>query len=1083
MTKFLLLCLATLVVTLSSFAQGVTTGTINGQITNESNQPLPGATVIAVHVLSGTSYGTTTREDGRYTIPNVRVGGPYAITVTFIGYKENKTSEIFVSLGRAYTHNVALSESATELSSVEISAERDLNFNAERKGTSTNIQKEQIAVLPTVSRSLTDFTRMTPQATITPNGGISIAGANNRYNSIFIDGAVNNDVFGLSETGTNGGQANSISPISIDAIEEFQVVLAPFDVRMGGFAGGGINAITRSGSNNFSGSVYSFLRNESLAGKTPTDNPATERKKLDDFKAATTGFRIGGPIVKDKLFFFLNAEIQRDKTPQPFDTSTYNGNSTPADINNLIAFLQNKYGYDPGTYVDNPAETKSDKFLIRLDYNINKMHSFTARHSYTKGEAYKRVRSSSGTINFGNNGEFFPSTTNSTALELKSSFGSRSSNNLILGYTSVVDDRGATGAPFPRVTIRDGAGNIIFGTEPFSTANLLKSKILTLTDNFSLYRGKHTFTFGTHNEYSSFYNTFIGNNYGTYTFANLDEFLNEGNSTDYERSYSLVDDKSDGTDAAGIFQTLQLGFYAQDEFAVNKKLSLTGGVRVDVPMYIGRPKEDEHFNTVTIPLLDSVKYDLKGAYVGSMPSTKLMFSPRIGFNYDVTGDRSTQLRGGVGLFTSRIPYVWPGATYNNNGVLIGAIPGGANPQVKFDPDPFKQYKGTDVGAPVAVPSGDINLFSKNFKFPKIFRATLAVDQSLPWGMIGTLEGIYTKTLHNIVYYQYNVGPPTMTLAGQDNRPRYSRSPVIDNAYRHILLGDNTSKGYGYNFTAQLQKPFENGLSASLAYTFGRSKVLNEGTSSQNSSQWRNIENVRGKNDLDVSYSDFDLGSRIVGMFSYRKEYLKHMATTISLFYNGQSGNRFSYIYTNSLLNDDPQSGSTSSDLIYIPENYSSYAEAEAAGAIRLLDVPVSSSDPTIKVSKEQQWIDLNQFISDDEYLNSRRGGYAERNGSRLPFTNVIDLRILQDFFWTIGKTKHTVQLSFDVFNFTNMLNKDWGRQYFYTNDNFPIIQYVSLGTDRIPNFQFNKPATKRNIDDSGINSSRWQAQFGVRYMF
>ena len=1077
-----LLCLVFILIAIGvAYSQGVTTSSISGLIKDQNGEPLPGATVLALHTPSGTQYGTSSRTDGTFTIPNTRVGGPYTITTTFVGYNEDKRENIFLSLGQTYNLRIELSEASVELEDVEIVASREDVFNSERTGASTNISQAQIANLPTVGRNLTDFTRLTPQVTVTANQGISIAGANNRYNSIFIDGAVNNDVFGLSETGTNGGQANSISPISIDAIEEFQVVIAPFDVRLGGFAGGGINAITRSGSNQFSGSVYTFFRNEKLAGKTPTDNPATERRKLDDFKAQTTGFRLGGPIIKDKLFFFINGEIQRDKTPQPFDYTTYNGALTQSDLATLTNFLKTNYGYDPGGYLDNPSETKSDKFLIRLDYNFNDSHKVTFRHSYTKGEAYKRARSSNSTINFGNNSEFFPSTTNSTAVELKSAFGNSRSNNLIIGYTTVVDDRGSIGQDFPRVTINDGTNRVIFGTEPFSTINQLKSKILTLTDNFTLYKERHVFTFGTHNEYTTFYNAFIGNAFGTYTFADLNAFLNGDPSTDYERSYSLVDDvPGDGTKAAADFKTLQLGLYAQDEITINPNFRLTAGLRIDVPMFLDKPEEDPYFNNTVIPKIQAEGYDLQEASVGEVPRPQIMLSPRIGFNYDLTGKQTTQIRGGVGIFTSRIPYVWPGASFNNNGVLIGAIPGNANPKVAFRPDPYDQYTGPDVGAVVASPSWDINIFAKDFKFPQVFRTSLAVDQQLPGGIIGTLEGIFSKTLNNINYEQFNVKQPTTTLGGQDNRPRWTRSDAVDPTYRHILLGKNTSKGYSYNLTLQLKKDFDFGLSTNVGYTFGRSKVLNEGTSSQNSSQWRFIENVNGKNRLDLSYSDFDLGSRIVASVSYRKEYLNHFATTISLFYNGQSGARYSYIYRNSLLNDDPQASNTDNDLIYVPRNYATYSEALGAGEIRFL--PIAGTNP---VSEDQQWADLNEFIENDEYLRTRRGQYAERNGARTPFTNVIDLRILQDFYVTIGSTRHTLQLSFDVFNFTNMLNKDWGRQYFNTNDNFRLIEYVvePLPADNIPNYRFAKPATKLNIDDSGLISSRWQAQLGVRYSF
>lgn len=1061
------------------FAQGVTTATLSGKVTDATGSELPGANVVAVHQPSGTQYGTSTRTDGKYIFPNARVGGPYTVTFSFVGYQESKRENIYLSLGQTFELNVQLSEAATELSELIIQSSRDDLFNGERTGAATNISVDQINVLPTVGRNITDFVRVTPQASVTTNQGISIAGANNRYNSIFIDGAVNNDVFGLSETGTNGGQANSISPISIDAIEEFQVVIAPYDVKLGGFAGGGINAVTRSGSNNVEGSVYTFIRNESLAGKTPTDDPTVTREKLADFTAQTTGFRIGGPIMKNKLFFFLNGEIQRDKTPQPFQFSSYNGNATQADLDNLTNFLRTQYGYDPGGYLDNPSETKSDKFLVRLDYNLSDIHKLTFRHSYTKGEAFKRTRSSNSTINFANNSEFFPSTTNSTALELKSSFSNNRSNNLILGFTNVLDDRGAIGQDFPRVTIRDGSNNIIFGTEPFSTTNQLKSKIFTVTDNYTIYGNKHTWTFGTHNEYSSFYNAFIGNNYGTYTFGDLATFLAEGNSIDYERSYSLVDAKTgDGTEAAAEFQTLQLGVYAQDEIQVNDRLKITAGLRLDVPMYLNNPKEDTYFNNTTIPLLEAAGYDLKGARVGEMPDPQIMFSPRLGFNYDLKGDRTTQLRGGLGLFTSRIPFVWPGASYNNNGILVGQIPGFPNPTVPFRPDPFNQYVGSDLGATIASPSGDINFFEKKFKFPQIFRASLGLDKKLPGNIVGSLEGIYTKTLNNVNYQQLNIFEPTVNLAGQDNRPRWNRGVRVDNTYNRIILGTNTNEGYSYNITAQLSKTFNAGFSANVGYTFGRSMVINDNTSSQNSSQWRFIENVNGKNRLDLTYSDFDLGSRIIAGVNYRKEYGGHFATTVSLFYNGQSGERFSYIYRGQLANDDPGSGGTEADLIYVPRSYATYAEALAAGEIRLL--PITGSNA---VTPEQQWLDLNEYIENDDYLSTRRGRYAERNGSRLPFTSTLDLRLLQDFYIQTGSRRHTLQVSLDIFNFTNMLNKDWGRIYFQTNNNFRLIDYVSLGADNIPNFQFNKPTTNKNIDDSGLVSSRWQAQLGIRYSF
>ncbi|WP_338793787.1 carboxypeptidase regulatory-like domain-containing protein [Bernardetia sp. MNP-M8] len=1082
-------------VAFNSFGQGSTTAALSGVVKDKNGEELPGATVLAVHTPTGSQFGAVTTLSGNYTILNMNVGGPYTITVQYVGYEDQKKENVYLSLGQTLRMNFDLAEDVETIGEVVITGNAEI-IDGEQTGAQTTVSQEQINALPTISRELSDFTRTTPQARVTPNGGITIAGQNNRYNSIMIDGAVNNDVFGLSESGTNGGQAG-ISPISLDAIEQVQIVVAPFDVRQGGFSGGGVNAVTRSGSNKVEGSVYYLFRNEGLAGKTPTDDENFDRQKLDDFSSYITGFRVGAPLKKDKLFLFINGEIERRETPQPFNFSDYRGASSQAEIENLRSQLQSKYGYDAGTFLDNPEEVESNKLFARLDWNINKDHKLTVRHSYTQGDFLNRSRSSSNTINFGNNGIAFPTVTNSSALELKSRFGDNKSNSLIIGYTSVIDDRDPIGSDFPRVGINDGSGFISFGSEAFSTANKLEQSTLTITDNFSIFKGKHTITIGTHNEFYSTYNLFVRQNYGEYQFASVNDFLNDSLSTNYNRSYSLVDNVTgDGSAAAADFTGMQLGFYAQDEYAASEKLNVTFGLRVDIPIFAD-PTTNQGFNDSTLAKVKEF-YPEIGNQVqsGQLWKTPILLSPRIGFNYDVKGDKSIQIRGGVGIFTSRIPLVWPGGAYNNNGLVVGSARSSNAP---FRPDPFNQYTAEDFGQTVSLPSGQMDLFVDDFKLPQVVRASLAIDKSLPWGMVGTLEGIYTKTMNNVIYYNVNVKPATRNYSGADDRPYYDRGDAIESGYDRIMVGDNTNKGYSYNVTAQLQKPFDNGFMASLAYTYGRTMAVNDGTSSQNSSQWRYIENVRGKNDLDLTYSDFDLGSRVIGMLSYRLDYLDHAATTISLFYEGRSGTRYSYIYgtpnRRHLSNDDTGSSSTNSDLIYVPANQN-----------EIVFVPITREvdGATVTVTPEQQWQAYNNYIQNDEYLNSRRGDYAERNGSRLPFVNTLDLRVLQDFYIkTSNGTKHNLQLSFDIFNFTNLLNKDWGRMYFLGNDNFSLANLNGVTTTTntdgsksyVPNFTFGSinsdgsyqtiKETKDiySIDDSGVNSSRWQMQIGVRYSF
>ncbi|MCX8491527.1 MAG: carboxypeptidase regulatory-like domain-containing protein [Cyclobacteriaceae bacterium] len=1110
MKKNLLLTLALLLsTTVGLMAQGVTTASISGKVTGtktsmsaeqrttSAGEALPGANVVATHLPSGTVYGTSTRADGGYSIPNVRIGGPYKITASFVGYNQQEKNDLFLSLGNTTNIEFQLTESGTELQSVVVSASKSDIFNSDRTGAATNVGNSTIQSIPNISRGLRDFTKLSPFANTSGNG-TSFGGANNRYNQFSIDGLVNNDVFGLSSSGTNGGQTG-IEPISLDAIEEIQLNIAPYDVRQGGFTGGGINAVTRSGTNKFQGSAYYFGNNESLVGE---NNPNTNVKaKFPTYIDYQTGFRLGGPIIKDKLFFFVNGELTRRKTPLAFQPGDPSSNITIAEVNSVLSVINAVApNYDPGAFDNITNVVNSDKIFAKLDWNINDSHKLTARHSYTYGEQIDNSRSPNA-LRFYNNGLFFPSTTNSTGIELNSRFSNKYSNRLLIGRTSVLDDRDPLGRPFPFTVVNIGGGKTItFGSENSSVANRLEQTITSLTNDFSIYSGKHTFTIGTNNEFYKFYNLFVQNIYGSYGYPTLTNFQTVGTPTEtapsqYQIGYSFdqTDDPSQSKGAAD-FSAFQLGLYAQDEFQFKNNLKLTFGLRADLPIFPDKPAANDAYNNV---------YGASGK-TGEVPQSQILWSPRVGFNWDIKGDKTIQVRGGTGLFTGRVPFVWVSNQFTNNGQVNGTYSIGtsagtplATPAgIRYNPNPFIQKKAEDFVPPQVAGRGDINTIDSNFKFPQVWRTNIGIDKTLPWGLTATFEAVFSKTLNNVNFTHLNrVEDPTFVFNAIDKRPRYSAanaSPTNpgynqagrkDPNFNEIINLKNTDEGYSYNLVFQLQKQFDKGLAASIAYTYGDSKDLNSGTSNVAYSNWRFVNNVNGLNNLSTTTSNFSTGSRIVGFVSYKKAYLNDlMSTQISLFYNGQSGQPISYIYNGDLNND----GLASNDLIYVPQNQSD---------INLVAISITVNGASVALTPQDQWNNLNAFIEGDQYLKSRRGGYAERNGSRLPFQDQIDFRILQEFSIKSGNSTNKLQFSFDIINFGNLLNDSWGRQYFTGNQQFQLINFTTLNDDTAPgvpvNFSTNTPnftyigagQTNGKPYSASDLSSRWRAQFGIRYIF
>ncbi len=1087
--------LAAMAILLSSmaFAQGVTTSAMGGKVTDNTGEPLPGATVVALHVPTGTTYGAATDFDGFYRISGMRSGGPYKVTISYIGFNDYVSEGVVLNLGSTERISTQLQEAATALDEVVITAVSGGVFGANKTGTETNISQRQVATTPAASRSIADFVRLTPQAQITEGDdgfSISLAGQNNRYNAIYVDGAVNNDVFGLAGSGTNGGQTG-VNPLSVDAIETFQINIAPFDVKQSGFSGGSINAVTRSGSNEFQGSAYYFTRNESLAGKTPSalidEEAGDEREKLAEFSANTYGVRLGGPIVKDKVFFFVNYERGETEIPQPFIFSNYTGRSSQADLDNLRNFVQSSYGFDTGGFDNNTRTLESNTFVAKLDWNINENHNLSLRHSYVGAENLEARNSENREIGFLNGSEFFESNTNSTALELNSRFGNKFSNNFIIGYTRVRDDRDPSGDPFPTVEIQDGDGDIFFGSEPFSTSNLLNSDYLTITNNFNIYAGRHTITLGANAEFASVKNLFFAFNFGAYTFeddfddqgnlvsSGLNQFLTGQIADVYEHGYSLVGDGTvgDESDGASEFKTEQYGFYVQDEIDVTDDFRISLGARIDIPVWKDGPVNDD-FNTRTIPLLEAAGKNLQGAMVGQQISNAV-FSPRLGFNWDVNGNRSTQVRGGLGVFTSRLPLVWPGGSYNNNGVTGGFTfdatffgPGAGQP---FVADVNNQFKSVEPGTGGL--GGNIDLIAADFKLPQVMKYNIAVDQKLPWwGLIASADFLYTDVITDIYYENLNVPAPIGAYQGADNRPFYDRGDEVDDTYGRIILASNTGGGNATTATFTLSKPFENGFAGSVSYSFSESNKIFDGTSSQNSSQWRNLLTVNGKNspNLPVTRSDFAGGSRILANASYQLNWNDNLSTTIALLYTGFQNEPYSFSYNEGadLLNDDSRDNA----LIYIPAN---------ANEIQFSGTPAEQA---------AQWEMLDTFINGVDYLRENRGSYAERNAVRGPWSHIVDLKFLQDFKVNFGDTKHTFQFTADIFNFTNFLNKDWGRLKFVREEVSPLTTITSGAGAGTPTFQINQGVMDENgnpdfveFDDEGIQSSRWQMQLGLRYIF
>ena len=1059
MSKRLFLFFAMLVAFSTSIMAQVTTSSINGRIT-AGGEEIIGATVVATHQPSGTRYNAVTNDKGRYAIQGMRVGGPYEVKISYIGYKDEVIKNVYISLGEPSVFNVDMKEDAKQLGEVTITGKAKANI-----GAAQNFSRNQIENAPTVSRNIYDVATLSPLVTNNKFGGITIAGTNNRYNSFQIDGMVSNDVFGLASSGTNGGQTGT-NPISMDAIQEIQVVASPFDVRQSGFTGGAINAITKSGTNEFKGTAFGYYTDENMYGRW---NQARDMKqKLTDETTKTAGFTFGGPIIKDKLFFFTSFEYKKNSYPSSyFPSDSY---FLSPELAQQIADRYERYTGHKEAFTQRNINTQGISVLGRLDWNINNNNKLSFR--YQLNDSYKDVYGSGNYTYYFNNSTYrMNNKTNSFVAELNSHINNNLYNELRAGVTFVRDNREIPYAG-PNIYINTSK-KVNLGTEYSSGANYLNQDIWTVEDNLSIYAGNHTVTVGTHNEIYKMKNMFIQAAYGEYVYSSIDDFLND-------RAGSFVYNYSDeaitgSKQYAPDFKAGQFGVYVQDKWDPTTRFQLTYGIRLDVPVYFNSPSVNEKFNTS--------KYTYPGGpMVGQKPYSYVMCSPRLGFRWYVTPDHRTTLRGGVGIFNGRAPFVWMANAWNNTGVeqkgvtiyntdenIISFEKYGSNVD-KLVADNATKGKGAN---PV------INTIDRRFKLPQVFRANLALEQMLPGDIKMTIEGLYSKGINNVWFENLCLHENGKVYAVSADYPNsgttYFKSD--NNPFSKIIHTTNTNKGYSYSASVKLEKSFNFGLDLMATYTFGHSFSVNDGTSSVAASSWNYNYSVDPTKQT-LSHTLFDKPHRIVAMVSYNsKRYgARRWQTHVGLTYNGFSGQRYSLTMADNASASFNGEYTKGNSLLYIP------TDEELSKMTFMVENGKNAKGYTqYKVDETgEQAAKYKAWIESDSYAKNHRGQYADRNSNLAHWENHFDLHLAQDFYYLREKGSK-IELTFDVLNVANMINKKWGTTYSNAY-NCDILTVVDTKKDSNGNMFGRYTFSGNGVNKSDV-SSRWHAQLGLRVTF
>ncbi len=1093
----------------------VTNSSISGVVKSSNGSSVAGASVAIVHVPTGSKYFANTDFDGSFSIPSIRPGGPYTVKVTFVGYKTATILDINASLGTTSSLKIVLEEELSTLKEVLVVTKTKSGIISKgRTGASQQFSTRELNAIPIIgSRNISGITKYNANAGA--NG--SFGGQDSRLNNFTIDGSVFNNGFGLGNDTQAGGRTGSTA-ISLDAIEQLQINIAPFDVRQSGFVGSGINAVTRSGTNSIEGSVYNTFRNNSKS------NLGTHAGNVDLTPAALSetvwGARIGAPIIKDKLFIFANFEKVENISPAL--TFTSNGSPNPgaqtslanySDLNSVSSNLQNNFGYATGPFENYDKLTTSKKFLTRLDWNINDNNKFSIRYvfhnsasdvgisnSYT-GFSYGN-RSGANSLSFKNSGYIIQDNTRSIVAELNSKLSEKWSNNFIAGFDKQIEDRALQGASFPTIDILNPANPssvlITAGLDPFTPGNKLDYSTLHFTDNVTKLAGKHTLLFGANFERFVSNNLFFPGSNANYTFKDLPSFLAASNESQtlggaptvtnlpigFQYRYSAL---PGGVEPLQILKSNKLDLYFQDEYKAAENLKLTFGIRASRTSFENTALENPVITALTFA--NGAKFN-----TGDMPNAQILFEPRFGFNLDLKNDGNTQIRGGSGIFTGRPPFVFLSNAIGNNGVLTGftdvkatgngtTIPFGTVPY-GFTPNPGQYFTPSSSAAPS---SYDLAFTDRNFKFPQVWKTNIALDQKLPFGFIGTIEGIYGKNINTINYYNANLDAPIGTFSGPDTRPVYAGTGNqnglrVNNNVSNAIVLTNTDKGYFYSTTLKLEYPYKKGLWGSIAYTHSQATdLMNAGSIA--SSTFQGAKSITSNNNLPVSNAINNTPNRVVGVLGYRIEYGKKYgaATSINIGYIGEQSGTVSYTYGG----DQNGDGINGNDLMFIPK---------VATDLKFTDITQTVGGSTVVLyTAAEQAAAFDKFIDQDAYLSTRRGQYAERNASTLPMLNRLDLSVTQDVYIKIAGKKNSFQFRADILNFGNLLNRNWGISQRFTNQNV----LVSKGNITTPagtltpqynlGFQTEPDGTRHLITDTYQKNAStfdvWAVQFTIRYTF
>ena len=1089
-TLFLLAVLSFLFV-IPTQAQ-VTTASMSGTVMFQ-DEPVIGATVLAVHEPSGTNYGTITNVDGRFSLQGMRTGGPYKVTISYVGYQSAVYSGITLQLGENYNLNVKLKESSETLDEIVITAAKT-KFNTEKTGATTNISSSQITSLPTINRSISDIARLSPYAS-----DMSFAGGDGRSTNFTVDGANFNNNFGLSDNLPGGG-----NPISMDAIEEVQVVIAPFDVRQTNFIGGGINAITKSGTNTFKGSAYTYFQNQNMRGNSIDGEDLGARAKESK---TIYGATFGGPIIKNKLFFFANVEVEkqpqqvikwraRTEGEQP-DENNYISRTTLSDMQKVSDFLRDKYGYDTGSATNFPADEKNLKLLGRIDWNITNGHKLSVRYNYTKNTAWNAPNANSmdggsgsrlyntsrvgyQSMSFANSMYSQDNKVSSVSADLNSRFSDKISNQLLFTYTDIEDMRGTNSSPFPFIDIlagKDAEGNQIMepymsaGYELFTYNNGVKNKITSVIDNFTYFAGDHKITAGISFEHQLASNAYMRNGTGYYRYSSLDDFLNGAAPETFAWTYGY----NGVSDPKAQVTFNQIGFYAQDEWNIRPNVKLTYGIRFD----------DLIFDNSDLQRNDAI-YDLdfggKHIDTGKWPKSRMQISPRVGFVWDVFKDNSLKVRGGTGIFTGRLPLVFFTNMPTNSNMVQNAVVFGtkyengiavshdsrldqlAGGMITNVDDAIKKFGlPTTIENPVA--GSKISGVKDNFKMPQIWKTSLAVDYQLPtsFPLSVTGEFIYNKNINAVTLENINIKDPSNWehFNGADNRLIYPSDYTYVSGKNAVVL-TNTSKGHGYtaNVTVNAQ-PVED-LNMMLAYTHTESKEISGLPGSDPVSTWQGMLTIDGPNFATVQRSRYVVPDKVIAAINYNLPF-RHKGllrkTSLNLFYSGYSASGYSFAYTNDMNGDG-----INNDMMYIPKD-----------------------DSEIKFKNEADRTAFWNFVDQDSYLKNHKGEYAEAYAARAPWVHRFDLRITEDFSFKAGKTEHHFQLSLDFMNIGNMINSKWGVMKNASSSNgCRILKYEGMDDNKTPissMYKINGEYPTETYSYNRIYTECWKMQVGIRYIF